>query len=212
MLGNNNTEEKTKGILGRLLEKIYGKFIGIIIVAVIAAAIGVLGTTIWQKYNTQDKTIAIGFEDIGELATQESRVTKVKSVDKSMDFFGLFDMPFTHSNVIFSYDFEIKAGYDFSEIKWDVDEEKKVVMVTLPQVKTFGSRIDPKSFKVYNEKSSAFNPIKLKEFGEETTKMNVEAEKEAIEAGLLDKARVNGEKLITGMLKQHFEDYRIEFK
>ncbi len=43
MLGNNNTEEKTKGILGRLLEKIYGKFIGIIIVAVIAAAIGVLG-------------------------------------------------------------------------------------------------------------------------------------------------------------------------
>ena len=86
MLGNNNTEEKTKGILGRLLEKIYGKFIGIIIVAVIAAAIGVLGTTVWQKYNTQDKTIAIGFEDIGELATQESRVTKVKSVDKSMDF------------------------------------------------------------------------------------------------------------------------------
>ena len=86
--------------------------------------------------------------DIGELATEEYEYTAVETYDESKSFNG-FEIPFTQSKFIFSYDGNIKAGIDYSSIEVEKDDAKKQVLITLPKAKILSSEIDEKSFLLY---------------------------------------------------------------
>lgn len=103
------------------------------------------------------KTTKLGFENIGELATQEAYTSNVHVTDDSREFFGIAKIPFTQSKYIYSYDTVIKAGFDFEKIKYNVDENKKIIDVTLPKAEILSSEVDLDSFKIYHEEESIFN-------------------------------------------------------
>lgn len=84
-------------------------FLAIIVLLVIALGVG-------KYFMTTSKTTKIGFEDIGEMATQAVRSTEISTIEGSRDLFGV-EIPFTQSKYIFSYDVEIKAGFDFTQIE-----------------------------------------------------------------------------------------------
>ena len=98
--------------------------------------------------------IKAGLSDIGELATEEYYYTGVESFDSSKSIKG-FDIPFTTTRFIYSYDGVIKAGIDFEEIEVEKDDLKKLIVVTLPQSRILSSEIDHDSFKLYDEKQSS---------------------------------------------------------
>lgn len=186
----------------------------IIFALIIILAIVVGGFFAKDKIFEDDKTTKLGFENIGELATQEAYSSNVHVTDSSRELFGLVKIPFTQSKYIYSYDTVIKAGFNFEEIKYDVDKNKKTISITLPKSKILSSELDLDSFKIYHEEESVFNNVKLKEQNDGIKKLKKQAETDAVKNGLLKRAEENGKVVIKAFFAQAYDldVYKINFK
>ncbi len=180
---------------------------GILLVLIIIAV--VIGVYKYVDFPT--KTRKIGFEDIGELATQSAYCTEVNVTEASRKLFGV-DIPFTQSKYIYSYDIVIKAGYNFEEIKWE--EVGTTIKVKLPEAQILSSDIDMDSFEIYHEDESIFRKITMDENNEAIKTMKENAEKDAVVNGLLDNARSNAETILTGFFANEYDlkEYRVVFE
>lgn len=179
--------------------------------AAILVALAVLLTLgLSSMFRHEEKPVKLGFENIGELATQAAYTTIVEDTDVSRELFGV-SIPFTQSKLIYSYDVVVKAGLDFDQVKWKVNESE--IRVSMPEIRILGSEVQFGSFKVYYEKESIFRPIKIDENNQAIQEMVNEAENTAVENGLLENARENAEQLIEGLIYQNFdpEEYKIAF-
>lgn len=183
----------------------------IILIAVAIVVVVVLAFGVWKHSSSDSKTTKLGFENIGELATQAAYCTEVNVTDANMKLFGI-DIPFTQSKYIYSYDIAIKAGFDFNEITYK--EEGKTIKVVLPQPKILSSDINLDSFKIYHESESIFRQISMTENNEALTLLKSNAEKDAEANGLLENAKTNAEAILTGFFASHYsmDEYQIEFE
>ena len=183
----------------------------LIIIAIIALAVGA-GAIGMKRYITHEsQTTKLGFEDIGELATQEANCTEVNVTEDVRKLFGI-DIPFTQSKYIYSYNVIVKAGYDFGEIRYEV--KKDSIKVKLPEVRILSSQVDEDSFRVYHEKESIFNQIRLEENNAAFAKLKEQAEKDAVANGLYENARSNAKTILKGYFAQAYDldDYKITFE
>lgn len=201
---------KKPGFLRRYFAKKLIK--GVLLAAVIAVVSGFAAVGLEKYVLSGSKTTKIGFEDIGELATQTAWCTEVNVTEASRDLWGV-RIPFTQSKYIYSYDVEIKAGFDFGEIEWSVDEGTSTIKVGLPEVRILSSEIDMDSFKLYHEEESIFRPITLEENNEALANLKQAAKEDAVANGLLDNARGNAETILRGFFGNVYdlETYSIEF-
>lgn len=167
---------------------------------------------IGNKFTTESKSTKLGFEDIGELATQSAYVTEVNVTEDARDLFGI-EIPFTQSKTIFSYDVVIKAGIDFSEIDYNVDDTAKTINITLPECKILSNEIKTDSFKLYHEAESLFTPITVEDINASISNLTADAEKTALDNGILDEARANAETIMKGFFAQQYnlEEYTVTF-
>ena len=197
-----NTEKK----IG-LLSKLPKKAIGALVLALILVAVGIgLG----ERFFTDTKTTKLGFENIGELATQASYVTEVSVIDKSVVVWKV-ELPWTKSKYIFSCDFIIKAGFDFTEIEHEVTGN--TIKVTLPEVKVLSREMVRDSTKVFHEDSNIFTPNTLENNLDALKEMEQNAENTAIENGLYDNATANAEAMLKSFIGSVYDlnEYQIEF-
>lgn len=205
----NRKEEKTKNSkVGKFVRRNFWTIFKLAALVVIVAVIGI-GV---RKINVSDsKTTKIGFEDIGELATQSAYCTEVNVTEDAKELYGM-RIPFTQSKYIYSYDIVIKAGYDFNEIEWK--EKNKTIEVKLPEAKVLSNELDMDSFKVYHEEESIFSKITLEENNDAVKKMKLNAQENAIANGLLENARSNAETMLTGFFADEYDldEYKIVFK
>ena len=201
--------EKNKSAGKDLWRKLTPKVIAVIVVLGAAAA-AVIGVR--HCFFTDTETTRLGFEDIGELATQVAYCTEVNVSEESRTLFGV-EIPFTQSKNIFSYDVEIRAGLDFREVEWSLDEEGKAITVLLPSTQVLSSQVIFDSFQLYHEDESIFRPITLEETNAATNSLVETAKTDAVANGLLDNARENAEALLTAFLQSELDlsDYEIEF-
>ena len=164
-------------------------------------------------FRHDEKPTHLGFEDIGELATQAAYLTIVEDIDASRELFGV-KIPFTQTEIIYSYDVAVKAGLDFDQVEWEVNDEAKEIQVTMPEIRVLSSEVDLESFKLYHENWSSFRPIRTEEFNAAAQAMKVEAQNRAVENGLLDNAQENAERVIQGFIHQNFDpqEYKIVFE
>ena len=164
-----------------------------------------------RYFLTESRTTKLGFEDIGELATQTAYCTEVNVTEAARELFGM-TIPFTQSKYIYSYDIQIKAGLDFEEIEWEVNGS--TIEVRLPETKILSSEIDLDSFKVYLEDESIYREITLEENNEALKSMKQSAEDDAVANGLLENARSNAETILTGFFGNVYDmdEYEIVFK
>lgn len=181
----------------------------IIVVAVIVVLCGVI-LGVGNKLVSDNKTTRLGFEDIGELATQTAYCTQVNVTDAARELFGV-NIPFTQSKYIYSYDIVIKAGFNFEDIEWS--KKDYTIEVKLPEAKILSSDINLESFKVYLEDESKFRNITLKENNEAMKKMKKQAEEDAVKNGLLVNARENAETVLRGFFVKEYDEekYTIKF-
>ena len=171
-----------------------------------------------KEAQSESTTVKLRLQDIGQLNTQEAYVTEVNATKDAKQLFGV-DVPFTQSTLIYSYNFRVTAGYDFSQI--DLEEKpagssdgKSTVIVYLPAVEITGTEPVKDSLKVYEEKESVFNRISLDENDEALSNMRDQAEKDAISNGLLDAAEDNAKTLLSSFLLEAYpsDQYTIEFQ
>lgn len=193
---------------GRFLKKLLTK--KVIVILVILMVSGLIAIGLKRSLFSEQKTTYLGFENISELATQSAYCTEVNVTDSPRELFGL-KIPFTQSKYIYSYDFVIKAGLDFSDIDWSITET--TIQVKLPEVKILSNEVKPDSFQVYHESESIFNQITLDENNAALKELQVRAESDAIENGLLQNARSNAETVLTGFFSSAYDlnEYTIEF-
>ncbi len=178
--------------------------------AVLVALAVTLTLGLGSMFRHEEKPTKLGFEDIGELATQAAYTTIVEDTDVSRELFGV-SIPFTQSKLIYSYDVVVKAGLDFDQVKWTVSENK--IKVEMPEIRILSSEIQFDSFQTYYENESIFRPVKIDENNQAIQEMVKKAETTAVENGLLENARENAEMMIKGFIYQNFDsqEYQISF-
>ena len=161
-----------------------------------------------EEVEITGETIRSGMTDIGELATEEYWFTQVETFDKSKTaqlFSITFDVPLTRTKFVYSYDGVIKAGIDFTKTEVEKDELKRLITITLPKAYILSSEIDYDSFQLYDEKTSIFNPLSVKDVSDTNREMICSAEKDAIAKGVLDRADKNAEKLVKNFLRGGYD-------
>lgn len=181
----------------------------ILTIAILAAVFGA-GVGVRSVLVSGNKLTRLGFEDIGELATQAAYCTEVNVAEGARELFGL-TIPFTQSKYVYSYDVVIKAGLDFGDIDWTVGED--TITVRLPEIRILSSEIDLDSFRVYVENESIFRRISLEENNEAMKALQASAQENAVANGLLDNARANAETILTGFFAGEYDlsQYTLRF-
>ena len=147
---NEIMELKNNKKVKRIIRK-YGR---IVIAIILIAVLAVIGHRVLISHDS--KTTKIGFENIGQLATQSAYCTEVNVTDASRELWGA-KIPFTQSKYIYSYDFVIKAGFDFEKISWTENNHK--ITVTLPEAEILSCESVDDSFKVFHEQESIFRQM-----------------------------------------------------
>ena len=191
----------------KMTKKIIKNLILVLIVAVIGAGAFIFGGKMKEdQMQHESKVTKFGFEDIGELATQEMIGTVVHTEKTAQSLFGM-EIPFTQSQYIYSYDFDIKAGYDFSYIKYEIkdDEENKEILIYLPEAKILSTEILTDSFEVYYEKESIFKRITLSDNNVALKDMKKLAEDNAVSNGIYEKAKSNAEIILKAFFAQYYD-------
>lgn len=199
--------KKRGWLTGLLYWHLLPRVLGILVVILLAAAVALGAKTV---LSADGRTARLGFEDIGELATQSAYCTEVEVTEASRELFGV-TIPFTQSKYIYSYDVVIKAGLDFTDVSWS--EEDGIIRVTLPEIRVLSNEIDLDSLKVYHEDESLFRNITLEENNAALADLKARAEQDAIGNGLLEEARDNAQQILTAFFANQYDltEYRLEF-
>ena len=178
-------ERRRQGGLGQALVRLqlYQYVIGAVVLIALCAAVVL---TFRKSFSTEGQTAKIGFEDIGELATQAAYCREVQVTEAARELFGV-TIPFTQSKYIYSYDVVIRAGVDFGDIAWSLEED--TIEVRLPEARVLSCEVDLDSFRVYHEGESIFRPITLEENNAALADLKRRAEEDAVANGLLTDAR-----------------------
>ena len=191
----------------KITKKIIKNLILVLVVAFIGAGAFIFGGKMKEdQMQHESKMTKFGFEDIGELATQEMIGTVVHTEKTAQSLFGM-EIPFTQSQYIYSYDFDIKAGYDFSYIKYEIkdDEENKEILIYLPEAKILSTERLTDSFEVYYEKESIFKRITLSDNNIALKDMKKLAEDNAVSNGIYEKAKSNAEIILKAFFAQYYD-------
>ena len=161
--------------------------IAVIIIILLCAVLVYTRKEAKSNYVSDEKITEIGFENIGELATQSVTTTTVRVETKDLKLFNV-SIPLTQSKYIYTYNTTIKAGINFSDVKWqlgDTDDTSHNIYVDIPEVKTLSADIDLDSFKVLHEENNIFSPITLTEHNDSLIQLRENALSDAINSGLI---------------------------
>lgn len=203
--------DKPKSFLKKFVKK--NKMYIIVLIVGIFVGLGILGAPAIFKHfsSVSGNTLQYGLNDFSMLDTQEYFYTHLAVYDSTNKVWEV-DVPFTQTKVIYSYDGTVTAGVDFSQII--VENYNKTITVKMPEAQITHSTIDEDSFKLYDERSSIFNPFTITNMNDVLKDIKQKEEQKAIEKGILAKAYDNAIDLVEKFLRQTYDinDYTIEFK
>ena len=189
--------------------------IAVIIIILLCAVLVYTRKEAKSNYVSDEKITEIGFENIGELATQSVTTTTVRVETKDLKLFNV-SIPLTQSKYIYTYNTTIKAGINFSDVKWqlgDTDDTSHNIYVDIPEVKNLSADIDIDSLKVLHEENNIFSPITLTEHNDSLIQLRENALSDAINSGLYDRALDNAKTILTSFISQVYpsNEYNIIF-
>ena len=199
-------------------KKIIIKFPGPIkLLAIILIIFVLIGGSLFgikRIFDSQEKVLKIGIKNVGELVTQSCHTVVLEDSRESLSFFELFEIPFTESRQIFSYDFDVDASIDFTKVEIEeINIKNKEILVKMPHAKIYKILIVPDTFKSYLDTDGLFSRIDLTEHNEALKKMEETAKEQCLESNLLDSADENARNLLQAMIKSEktYEKYNILF-
>lgn len=181
----------------------------LVVTAIIILALSTL-IGLGSRFFVDSRMTQLGLKSIGEMATQAGYYTNVEVLEDSKTLWKI-TLPFTSSKYIFSYDGIIKAGIDFQELDWTINDITKTISVSLPEARILTNEIDPESLYVYDESRSIFSPLTVENLNESLIALRSEAEEKAVGNGILGAASENAKLLIRGLLAGNYPEYEIIF-
>ena len=122
------------------------------------------------------------------------------------------NLPLTKKSFLLSYDGTVSAGIKDltqAEIK---DNGDGTITVILPEIVVFDTTVDNNSMVVYDENNNLVNKLTLKDYNDAMIRIKDKIKAEAIENGLVLKAKANAETIIRGMLAGLESEVKIEWE
>lgn len=154
------------------------------------------------QYEIASKEVSIELitseiQDIGELATIEYLYTDAGKFEDPAKIFGK-EIPFalTTKSFIAKWNGIIKAGVNINEIKVEVENSNKEIIIHMPKAEILSHEIDNESIETLDEKNGLFNSIKIDDIREFDAISKEAMEQRTIENGILDKAYDNAKAII----------------
>lgn len=212
-MGKEKKEDEKKNSLKNTIKNLSNKVkiaIGIGVLVVLLA----IGYSFTTKLNTKEEVLDFGFENVGELVTQEWYGRMLEDSSKDRKIFKNVHIPFTESRLIFSIDVEILAGLNFEDIEYDVSMKDKTITIKLPHSKIYKAYEVQDSFISYLDEESIFTNISSEEQAKMKYNVVEKGKEQAVASGLLDKADKNAKSIIEYMIKGNelAKDFKVEFK
>lgn len=160
--------------------------------------------------NVSTETIRDGLAGMGVLITQEYYFTQVERYTKEKTFLKFIT---TQSEFMYSYDGSVMAGVDFDKIAIAADEDRKVISVEMPASEIRAVVIDKDTFKIYSEKDSLWNPLKLEDYNISLVEFEAAAREKALASGILERSDEQAEKLVREFIGSlpNMSGYMVEF-
>lgn len=124
--------------------------------------------------------------EISQLSTVTYAYTNMAEFENAKDFYGI-TVPFTTKGFIITYDGEINAGIDLTQAQIEVTGKK--IHIKLPEAEILSHEIDEESLEVFDETTSIFNPLKIKDYSNFNKDQKKAMEAKAKEKGILTQAK-----------------------
>ena len=224
----------TKGVIMDYIKQHRNQiYLGVTIIAVLLAIVlsldykirrdaeqnetAVTATTIKEKekkdrvvISVSTDTIQDGLANMGFLITQEYYFTQVEKYTKEKTFLKFIT---SSSEFMYSYDGAVMAGIDFGKIKIKTDEDRKIIAVEMPDSEIQTVTIDKHTFKIYSEKYSLWNPLKLEDYNISLVEFENAAKDKAIASGILERSDEQARKLVREFITSlpNTSEYTISF-
>lgn len=135
-----------------------------------------------------------------ELVSVSYYYTNMARYENQLDFYG-WKVPFTTKTFIVSYDGVIKAGVDLSKVTVDVEEERKIITVGLPDSQIISHEIPEDSIEVFDESDNVFNRISITDYTSFTGDQKKIVEQRAADNGLLTGADEKAAEAVDALLR-----------
>ncbi|MCR4606842.1 MAG: DUF4230 domain-containing protein [Oscillospiraceae bacterium] len=154
-----------------------------------------------------------GLRDMGFLVTEEYYFTEVVSYSSVKKLFKTIKLGITESSYLASYDGVISAGLDFEKISVEKNDEERIITIRLPKSEVKYMQIDPESFVLYSEKEGLGNKISLSDYNDSLIELEKNAEKKAVDRGLLKRADDNAKLVISNFVNSLVDtsDYMVRY-
>ena len=147
--------------------------------------------------------------EISEFSTYSSEYEVTKSADYSRYFLDKFRALFTKNSITLKAKGILKVGYDFFEIKTEVDPESNIIYIALPEIKVLDNYILWDTIECV-EDNNFFNPIEFSQYKQLATEMEALGLADAEEKGIYENGEAHVQELIINFLSC-FEGYEVKF-
>ena len=106
------------------------------------------------------------------------------------------------------------AGVDFAGIKIETDADRKFITVKMPASEIQAVTIDKDTFKIYSEKDSLWNPLKLEDYNVSLVEFENAAKEKALASGILTRSDEQARSLVRQFISSlpGTAAYTVEFK
>ena len=173
-----------------------------------------------------DEVIPIGADavvsvwEVEEIVRPASELITVRYAYTDADVFENYKqirglkIPLTTNKTIFTYDGVISVGIDFAQIGIEVDNDARLITLSLPAPTVLANEIDASSFQYYDVSSSVFNQTGMGDVTELVKELKAKkADKVLADAALLEQATESAETVLKGFLSASdlTKDYSIAF-
>lgn len=161
--------------------------------------------------STSAEMIREGLANMGTLITLEYDFTQVETYTKEKNIFIVIP---TRSGFMYSYDGAVTAGVDLQQVSVHTDEERGVISIDLPDSEIQAVTIDRDTFRIYSERESLWNPLKLEDYNISLAEFEDAAKEKALANGILERSDEQAQKLVrefAGSLP-NTSGYTIEFR
>ena len=169
-----------------------------------------------EEVKVDELTLSQLISPASELISYKYYYTSAGLYEDSKKFFKSdVKVPFTTDKSVYLVDGIISVGIDIDQIEFEIDEDKKIITVTVPYPKIMSHEVDSDSFQYYDIKNSVFNSSNLADFAELEAALKKEQEDKLLaNTDFWDKAKDSVTLTLDGLLNasEKLDDYQIKYK
>lgn len=171
-------------------------------------------TIIEENYTLTISNVKEVLKSASDLISTKYYYTDADTYENYKELFGK-KVPFTTDKVVFIYDGIISVGIDLAEVDYEINNDNKVILITLPGIKILSNEIDAESFEFPYKSDSVFNTTQMYDYTELIDKLKTEKAEELMDNNeFINEAMENTKDVLEQFLtvSETTKEYMVIFK